>query len=358
VARLQGDSLDVAEVSGKPGQCVPLRIRLQNTGAVKSVRVNGVRQEFVASTNAVSTVVRFAGEKYARELDSWLQTDGKRFDFPNPTAVEGISLSTAFSLPQEVRQLLTNAKPKNHAEMGEKIAEWQRNSAEQGSYYPQNYHNFVCERPERLWLVVPLLTPTDVKVTLNGKPVPSTFRDKASNSVFADITDLVDYPTENHLELSFRELTANAFMGPFLLYPAEAATTAVLSDAGPLEHRVVYRQSLVPSPALRYRRGDGPQIVEGKMAAHVTLTNVAQLQVKLNMPPEQIRRVLFFESGFPWMGQHPLQYDKALQCWTAEIRPGGRAQIQENEEIYVWAEGSDGLRSEYYPVKVAWDFVN
>lgn len=36
---------------------------------------------------------------------------------------------------------------------------------------------------------------------------------------------------------------------------------------------------------------------------------------------------------------------------------GYRAAIQENDFIYVWAEGTAGLRSDYYPVKVGWDFV-
>ncbi len=38
------------------------------------------------------------------------------------------------------------------------------------------------------------------------------------------------------------------------------------------------------------------------------------------------------------------------------VTPGNRAAIQENEAIYVWAEGGDGLRSDYHPVKVGWDF--
>jgi hypothetical protein len=57
------------------------------------------------------------------------------------------------------------------------------------------------------------------------------------------------------------------------------------------------------------------------------------------------------------MGQHGLGYNKAAQCWTARVTPGPRAAIQENEYIYVWAEGTDGLRSDYYPVNVGWDFV-
>ena len=39
------------------------------------------------------------------------------------------------------------------------------------------------------------------------------------------------------------------------------------------------------------------------------------------------------------------------------VTPGNRAAIQENDFIYIWAEGTDGLRSDYYPVKVGWDFV-
>ena len=40
------------------------------------------------------------------------------------------------------------------------------------------------------------------------------------------------------------------------------------------------------------------------MMDHVTLREAAELRVKLDLPPEKIRRVMFFESGFGWMGQH------------------------------------------------------
>jgi hypothetical protein len=56
------------------------------------------------------------------------------------------------------------------------------------------------------------------------------------------------------------------------------------------------------------------------------------------------------------MGQHDFGYHRETQCWTAMVTPGNRAAIQENEAIYVWAEGGDGLRSDYHPVKVGWDF--
>ena len=50
-------------------------------------------------------------------------------------------------------------------------------------------------------------------------------------------------------------------------------------------------------------------------------------------------------------------YNATLCCWVAMVTPGKRAAIQEHEEIYVWAEADSGLRSEYVPVKVGWDFV-
>lgn len=39
------------------------------------------------------------------------------------------------------------------------------------------------------------------------------------------------------------------------------------------------------------------------------------------------------------------------------MEPGSRAAIQENEYLYVRAEGADGLRSDYHPVKVGRDFT-
>ena len=42
--------------------------------------------------------------------------------------------------------------------------------------------------------------------------------------------------------------------------------------------------------------------------------------------------------------------------WIADIVPGDRWRIQESENVFVWAVGIDGLYSEFYPVKVGWDF--
>ena len=120
---------------------------------------------------------------------------------------------------------------------------------------------------------------------------------------------------------------------------------------------MVYRGSLAPPLPKRYQRGAGPVVTEAKMMGNVTLTRGVELRVQVNLPPEKIRRVMYFESGFPWMGQHPLKYNATLCCWVAMVTPGKRAAIQEHEEIYVWAETDSGLRSEYVPVKVGWDFV-
>jgi len=46
--------------------------------------------------------------------------------------------------------------------------------------------------------------------------------------------------------------------------------------------------------------------IEAKMMNNVTLREAAELRVTLDLPPEKIRRVMFFESGFTWMGQHGL----------------------------------------------------
>ena len=131
----------------------------------------------------------------------------------------------------------------------------------------------------------------------------------------------------------------------------------VSSNAGPVRGGERFDRPLVSAPSTRYRKGAVPTVTEARMLEHVTLTDPAMLRVKLDLPPEKVRRVMFFESGFGWMGQHPLSYSPSGQCWTGNISPGNRAAIQENEFIYVWAEGSDGLRSEYTPVKVGWDFT-
>jgi hypothetical protein len=152
------------------------------------------------------------------------------------------------------------------------------------------------------------------------------------------------------------ELPTGAFLGPFLLYPHEALTTDVLPEPGQRAPRVVFTRPLVRAPTGRYREGAGPRVVEAHMLGNVATTKGAELRVRLDRPPEQIRRVMYFESGFGWMGQHALAYDNASGLWTAQVRPGSRAAIQEHDVVYVWAEGSDGLRGEYEPVRVGWDF--
>jgi hypothetical protein len=236
--------------------------------------------------------------------------------------------------------------------MDAKIADWQTNRG--GSY---SYHNFICERPSRLWLMIPFLTHTDFELTLNGEKVAPLRWDDPSHSAVFDLTDLAKYGGENSVTLFLKRMAPNHFMGPYLIYPEEASTDKLLPGPGAADLRVVYKQSLVPALPTRYRANAGPKVIEAKMMENVTLREPAELRVTLDLPPEKIKRVMFFESGFGWMGQHGLGYNKESQCWTARVAPGSRAAIQENDFIYVWAEGTDGLRSDYYPVKVGWDFV-
>ena len=349
-----GDTLEIAGLSGKPGQHMPLRARLNDASAVKTVTVNGVAQQFSLSEQEICLNLQFEGERCLRELDSWTQGDGKLFEFPVHAAQHHFKLATTFKLNGNIPQLLEKAKPKNFAEMGARIARWQQPESKKNPSY--SYHNFICERPERLWLIIPFLSQTGIEVAINGEKISSLLVDPPSSSAFADLTEHVKYGGENRLEISIKELAANRFMGPFLLYPEEAATDKLLPAPAKANRQVVYKQSLMPMPPARYRRDAGPIITEAKMLAHVTLRDGARLQIKVNLPPKEIKRVMYFESGFPWMGQHGLSYSQESQSWLGKVTPGNRDRIQENEDIYVWAEGTDGLRSEYYPVKVEWDF--
>ncbi len=351
---LEGGRMAVTGIAGKPGQTTQLRVRVADLNAVRSVTVNGVQQKFSASEQEIRLQLQFAGEKYVRELDDWTQADGKRFEFPYHLAQPELKLATTFALKVDVSQLLERARPTNFAEMDTKIAGWQTPEGKRKASY--KYHNFICERPSRLWLIIPFLTRTGLEVTLNGEKVDLLRWDAPSSSAFADVTDLVNYGGDNRVELSIEGMTPNGFMGPYLLYPEEASTDRVLPELKDADRPVVYRQPLVSMLQPRYRRGAGPRVMEAGMTANVTLKQPAELRVKLDLPPEQIRRVMFFESGFTWMGQHSLKYNPEVQCWTAKVNPGNRASSQENEFIYVWAEGTDGLRGEYYPVKVGWDF--
>jgi hypothetical protein len=350
-----GDALEITGLSGRPGQRVPLRVRLGGAGAINGVSVNGSPQRFAVDGDELVLEVQFAGASHMRELDAWQAADGRGFVFPKHAAATNLRLTTTFTLASDVPELLRHATPKNVAEMGARIASWQKPENKAKTSY--SYHNFVGARPERLWLVIPFLRETAVAVELNGQKLADVMRDKPSSSAFGDITDLVRYGGENQLTLSIAGLRADTFLGPFLCYPDEAVTNAVLPAPERASGSVVYRGSLAPALPARYERNAGPVVLEAAMMGNVTLTRGAELRVKVNLPPEQIGRVMFFESGFRWMGQHPLKYDAKLGCWKGMVEPGHRVAIQENEDVYVWAEARDGLRSEYVPVKVGWDFV-
>lgn len=349
------NQLDITAVSGKPGQVYPARVRLSKPGSVKAVRVNGVDQPFSRTDSEIVLDIQFAGDAYARDLDHWTKPDGTSFRFPNDRNQDLLEISTKFTVNRDVPQLLEKARPRNSAEMDSKIAGWQTSG--EASY---SYHNFTCCRPGRLWLVIPftLQRVSDLKLSINSRECSTLLKqDRYGHSFYVDITDLVDYGSENEIDLSMRNMDKNEFMGPFLMYPDEGLTSEVLSKPNGVNGRVVYTGSLIPRGAPRYLKGAKPPVItQAVVIGNVTLGRATQLRAKVDLPPEKIREVKYTESGFPWMGISGLGYNNELQCWTADVQPGSRDRIQESEYIYVWAVGKDGLHSDYYPVKVGWDF--
>jgi len=103
---LANGKMTVTGISGKPGETVLVRIRVADPKAVQSVIVNGIPQNFTRTERAICAELQFAGEKYVRELDAWTQADGKRFDFPYHAAQPDLKLTTTFTLPADVKQLL------------------------------------------------------------------------------------------------------------------------------------------------------------------------------------------------------------------------------------------------------------
>lgn len=320
--------------------------------------------------NASPTVKKATNPSYPHELDNWVMADGRRFDFPYHEPQATLTIHTSFHLHPAIVDRLERAKPTNFAEMGAKIASWQ--ASQETSY---SYHNFMGSRPERLWLVIPftlqkagvLTFAADfaLRVAVNGRDVGDALKlDANGNSFYVDVTELVHYglaaAANNTIQLDLRNLGQNEFMGPFLLYPSELLSAEWATEPttpGEVEGGVVYTRSLIPPGPPRYRkRGAPPKITHASVTGNVTLTRSTQLHVHIDQPPEALQQVLYTHSGFPWMGIIALAYDPALACWVAEVKPGARAAIQENELIYVWAVGRDGLHSDYYPVKVGWDF--
>ena len=79
-----------------------------------------------------------------------------------------------------------------------------------------SYHNFICERPERLWLIIPFLSRPIRRDAQRREGRPLRW-DAPSCSAFVDMTDRVNYGEENRLVLAMGGLGPNHFMGPFLL---------------------------------------------------------------------------------------------------------------------------------------------
>ena len=353
--RLIKNQLVITGVRGKPGHVYPIRVRLSEPASVKKVKVNGVRQDFSVTDSEVRLDVQFKGNAYTRELDHWIKPDGSIFEFPYHNKQESLKIKTKFKINKDVVQLLEKARPKNFAEMGEKIAAWQVSGKDAYSY-----HNFTCSRPERLWLIIPftLQKVSDVKVSINSIDMGDLLmNDTPGHSFYMDITDLIGYGVDNEIELFMQEMDKNEFMGPFLMYPGEELTGDVLSKPKDINMQVIYKKSLISPGPPRYIKGaNRPVITDARVMGNVTLKKSTQLRVKVNLSPENIQSVTYSHSGFPWMGKVGLRYNEDIRCWIANVEPGDRWRIQESEYIFIWAVSRDGLYSDFYPVKVGWDF--
>ncbi len=349
-------TLKVTGLSGKPGTSLDFSVQLGGAEKIEELTANGVGQKFTANDSTITSTIQFAGTRYQRELDQWVKSDSSSFSFPLHGAGKDLSLKSSFYLNPQVPELLAQAKPSNFNEMGKVVESWYRAGNEPRDL---SYHNFIGCRPERLWLIIPTYRPTEVNIILNGRPVANQMVDLASDWIHADISDLVNHGENNQIELLFPEMSENNFMGPFLIYPEEGNTTEITPVPGEVLKPIVYTQPLDPTPPLRYKKGADPRVEEVKMLGNVRIKGEdrdAVVEVKIADYPKGISRVMYFQSGFPWMGQHALDYDTITKTWHAPVSPGPRWRIQENEFIYIWAEGNDGLRSEYFPVRVDWDF--
>lgn len=367
-AALDNGLLALTEVWGPPGRRRPLGVRLPPAASVRAVTVNGAARPFVRAGDEIALDAPFGGEPYARALDVWTTPAGRRFSFPHHASQEQLHIRTSFRLPADVPALLEQARPRNWEEMDARIA--LRQGSGDVSY---SYHNFVGSRPHRLWLVIPftLQKPNaerfaadfSLQAAVNGVALGAALRqDPNGNSFYADITDLLRFGAapegDNTVELALRHLPPNEFMGPYLLYPPEPPTDRVLAgEAADIsaDPPVVYTRGLLDPLPPRWGPG-APQIVRACVAGNVTLTEPTELQVWVDRPPAALRQVLYTHSGFPWMGKVPLAHDPVRGCWVGEITPGARAAIQESEYLHVWAVGSEGLYSDYCPVKVGWEF--
>ena len=368
---LQNNTLIINGVTGKPGHSYKFKVRLPKSKKVELVKVNNVQQDFSVVENEIVVSIQFSGNIYTRLLDNWVKPDDRPFLFPYHDKEKFLSVKTSFSINREVPHLLEKAKPYNYKEISSKVFSWQKSQE-----YSYTYHNFTSSRPERLWLIIPFSfrclgqdhfnkainhehqKVRNLKVIINSKDVGGLIQnDNISHTYFVDITDLIEYGNDNTILLSMDDLGKNEFMGPFLVYPQEQIINKVLSKPEKQYKPVTYTKSLVKAGKPRYLKGkSGPIIMDASVTENVSPGKVSQLEVRLNLSPDKIESVTYSHSGFPWMGKVSLEYNDDKKMWIADIVPGDRWRIQESENVFVWAVGIDGLYSEFYPVKVGWDF--
>ncbi|HUT23193.1 MAG TPA: hypothetical protein VM492_02495, partial [Sumerlaeia bacterium] len=282
--RLERNQISIAGAKGKPGHSYPIRVCLPDPSVVETVAVNGVEQAFLRDADGVRLDVQFSGARYARELDRWVAPNGAVFEFPYHEPCESLTIATTFTIQKDVARLLEEAKPKNHAEMSERIAAWQVSPD-----FQYSYHNFVCARPDRLWLIVPFThrNVEDLRVSVNGKNLAESLRlERYGHSFYVDITDVVKYGDDNQIALSMKNLAKREFMGPFLLYPDEGRTEQVESHpaAAPLESVVYTRTLILPGPPRYVKGAKRPAITEAETTGNVTLTTATQVRVKIDLP--------------------------------------------------------------------------
>ncbi|MBF89992.1 MAG: hypothetical protein CMG75_10165 [Candidatus Marinimicrobia bacterium] len=370
-AILQKDQVVITGVNGKPGHSYLFKVRLPKAKKIKTVKVNGVEQDFSIIDNEIIVNIQFSGDIYNRLLDNWIKSDESIFLFPYHKAEKSLTVNTTFLINKEIPNLLKYAKPNNFKEMSSKISAWQKSDE-----YSYTYHNFVSSRPDRLWLIIPFSfrclgqdhfneainhehqKVKNLKIIINSKEVNEFIQnDNKSHTYFMDITDLIEYGVENTVQLSMNDLGINEFMGPYLIYPEEEWTNKILSKPQNTYNPVVYTKSLIPMRSPRYLKGkSGPLITNARVVDNVSEGRNTQIEVSLDLPPDKINSVTYSHSGFPWMGKVSFKYNHEKKLWVADIIPGERWKIQESEYIYVWAVGKNGLYSEFYPVKIGWDF--
>ncbi len=287
------------------------------------------------------------GPRLCRHLDDWRTAAGQAFVFPCHAGMDKLVLTTKFAAAEVIRQTLSAAQPRNLPELVPLIEQWRE---------PYYHDSFAWARPDRLWLMVPLVDSERVKsITLlvNGRPVPVQLYCPYRPAMhYADVTDQIRWGQDNVLQLELVGLAANQFLGPYLDYPP------VPGEDPASQSSVIYDHPLDPEMPVRIRlssAAEKPPVVRSVKMVPGFLCEHQQVRFEavVDLPPEELAGVFISN----WWSDCGMKFDAATGRWMFDLNCIPRSGlIMDVPSYHVWAVAKNGLVGEARKIDLHWRF--